>query len=191
MVSLRKIEWLLWLCFGTGYALGRIRLNTRPSIWWFSILSCKLLILACIHPFYININTVVSIVESKRFLILRLHIRLFMILAISLKISNLLVLFLFKLRNSNFLSSLHNNLFLCGLNVFDLLDFSTQVVVLLLDSRELVGYIRVVCKYMVKFIVNGEVVGPHFVMQILMVFFYFRHPCILNLLLDSSVKRFL
>ena len=131
-----------------------------------------------------------------------------MIFAIRLKKGDLFVLLLIKLPHRNFLCPLlhlhsflliyvldslyplRNNLFVGGLYTFDFQEFPRKLIILLFDPGGLDAEIGVVGEHMVEFIVDGEMVGPHLVMQILVIFFYFGHLCILILLLDSSANRF-
>jgi len=43
---------------------------------------------------------------------------------------------------------------------------------------------------MVEFVVKGEMISSHLVMQILVILFYLGHLCIVILLLDSIAIRF-
>lgn len=131
-----------------------------------------------------------------------------MIFAIGLKKSDLFVLLLLKLPHRNFicpllhlhaflliyglhsLYPLHNKLFVGGLCTFDFDEFARKLIILLFDFGELTGEIGVVCEHMVEFMVDGEMVGPHLVMQIFVILFDFGHLCIPILLLDSSANRF-
>lgn len=135
--------------------------------------------------FVIEIDAAFPIHKSQRLFVLVLLIRPLLVFTTDLQKGNLLVFLFPELRRCEFL------LLLRRLYALNLLDFLAEVVVLLLDARVLVGDAGVVCKYVVEFVVDGEMVGPHLVVQILVVLLYLCHFCISRGLLDSSAKRFL